>query len=343
MIKTLKYIMLGAALTMAGTSCSDNDEYDNVNRPIEPGDAYFSSEPLREGPSLLEAARIDVTKIPRIQNDNGWYPKDPEETWATEGLPERVEFFKKFIKEEMIFVNGGTFLMGGTAEQGEEVHIHELPVHKVTVSDFYICKFEVTQELYSYVMGKWESFAWKDQSTTRLPIDNRLFAEMLTFCDKLNAITGLHFMLPTEAQWEFAARGGRKRTPTLYAGSNVFEEVGYDFTNCYRLLDGQTVMQFCPEEVGTKAPNELGLYDMSGNMAEACLDWYEPYSGENQIDPVGPESLPEDVPQKHICRGGGWNTNVNACRISARSAFVSEVSTDRKKYIGFRLVHPKID
>ena len=84
-------------------------------------------------------------------------------------------------------------------------------------------------------MGKWENFSWKDLATTRLPMDNRLFSEMQTFCNKLNEITGLHFTLPTEAQWEFAARGGRKRTSTVYAGSNNFDEVGYNLSNCYRL------------------------------------------------------------------------------------------------------------
>lgn len=346
MIKTLKYIMLGTALVMAATSCSDNDEYDNTSRPAEPGDAYFSSEPLKEGPSLLEAATINIDKIPRVTSNKNtgldeYYPLDPGSSeWTDVVRPERVKFFEKFIKEDMVFVNGGTFLMGGTAEQGEGVHVHELPVHKVTVSDFYICKFEVTQELYSYVMAKWESFSWKDLSTTRLPMDNRLFSEMQTFCDKLNEITGLHFMLPTEAQWEFAARGGRKRTSTIYAGSNVFDEIGYNLSNCYRLPEGQTAMQFWPEEVGKKAPNELGLYDMSGNVAEACLDWYEEYGGEDQIDPTGPESLPSDVPQKRICRGGGWNTYTSACRVSARSAFPID---KRNKLIGFRLVHPKID
>ena len=338
-------MMLGAVLVMAGTSCSDNDEYDNPSRPVEPGDSYFSSEPVEEGPSLFDAATINTSKIPRVTSNkntglDGYYPLDPGDTWASVIRPERVKFFEKFLKDDMIFVNGGTFLMGATAEQGEGVHIDELPVHKVTVSDFYICRFEVTQEMYSYVMGKWENFSWKDLATTRLPMDNRLFSEMQTFCNKLNEITGLHFTLPTEAQWEFAARGGRKRTSTVYAGSNNFDEVGYNLSNCYRLPEGQTGMQFWPEEVGKKLPNELGLYDMSGNVAEVCLDWYDEYSGEDQVDPVGPDALPSDVPQKRICRGGGWNTNTSACRVSARAAFPVD---KRNKLIGFRLVHPKLE
>ena len=156
----------------------------------------------------------------------------------------------------------------------------------------------------------------------------------------MNEITGLHFTLPTEAHWEFAARGGRKRTSTVYAGSNNFDEVGYNLSNCYRLPEGQTGMQFWPEEVGKKLPNELGLYDMSGNVAEVCLDWYDEYSGEDQVDPVGPNALPSDVPQKRICRGGGWNTNTSACRVSARAAFPVD---KRNKLIGFRLVHPKLE
>ena len=152
-------MMLGAVLVMAGTSCSDNDEYDNPSRPVEPGDSYFSSEPVEEGPSLFDAATINTSKIPRVTSNKNtgldeYYPLDPGDTWASVIRPERVKFFEKFLKEDMIFVNGGTFLMGATAEQGEGVHIDELPVHKVTVSDFYICRFEVTQEMYSYVMGK---------------------------------------------------------------------------------------------------------------------------------------------------------------------------------------------
>ena len=124
------------------------------------------------------------------------------------------------------------------------------------------------------------------------------------------------------------------------AGSNNFDEVGYNLSNCYRLPEGQTGMQFWPEEVGKKLPNELGLYDMSGNVAEVCLDWYDEYSGEDQVDPVGPDALPSDVPQKRICRGGGWNTNTSACRVSARAAFPVD---KRNKLIGFRLVHPKLE
>lgn len=154
MIKTLKYIMLGTALVMAGASCSDNDEYENVSRPAEPGDAYFDSEPIKDGPSLFDAATINASKIPRVTTNKNtgldeYYPLDAADSWSSVIRPERVKFFEKFLKEEMVFVNGGTFLMGATAEQGEGVHIHELPVHKVTLDDYYICKFEVTQELYS--------------------------------------------------------------------------------------------------------------------------------------------------------------------------------------------------
>ena len=116
--------------------------------------------------------------------------------------------------------------------------------------------------------------------------------------------------------------------------------MSYNLSNCYRLPEGQTGMQFWPEEVGKKLPNELGLYDMSGNVAEVCLDWYDEYSGEDQVDPVGPDALPSDVPQKRICRGGGWNTNTSACRVSARAAFPVD---KRNKLIGFRLVHPKLE
>lgn len=137
-------MMLGAVLVMAGTSCSDNDEYDNPSRPVEPGDSYFSSEPVEEGPSLFDAATINTSKIPRVTSNkntglDGYYPLDPGDTWASVIRPERVKFFEKFLKEDMIFVNGGTFLMELRQNREKVCILTNFRVHKVTVSDFYIC------------------------------------------------------------------------------------------------------------------------------------------------------------------------------------------------------------
>ena len=107
MIKTLKYIMLGAALVMAGASCSDNDEYEYVSRPAEPGDAYFGSEPIEEGPSLFDAATINASKLPRVTANKNtgldeYYPLDAPDIWSSVTRPERVKFFEKFLKEDML-------------------------------------------------------------------------------------------------------------------------------------------------------------------------------------------------------------------------------------------------
>ena len=318
-------MMLGAVLVMAGTSCSDNDEYDNPSRPVEPGDSYFSSEPVEEGPSLFDAATINTSKIPRVTSNKNtgldeYYPLDPGDTWASVIRPERVKFFEKFLKEDMIFVNGGTFLMGATAEQGEGVHIDELPVHKVTVSDFYICRFEVTQEMYSYVMGKWENFSWKDLATTRLPMDNRLFSEMQTFCNKLNEITGLHFTLPTEAQWEYAAAGGESYP---YAGSDNIRDVAYYASNANERL----------HPVGEKRENGFDLYDMSGNAAEWCTDWMSRYENTRGTDPQGPAENPGH--HKKIVRGGSYLANERDMDIRHRSVQTYDTS---EPHIGFRVV-----
>ena len=318
-------MMLGAVLVMAGTSCSDIDEYDNPSRPVEPGDSYFSSEPVEEGPSLFDAATINTSKIPRVTSNkntglDGYYPLDPGDTWASVIRPERVKFFEKFLKEDMIFVNGGTFLMGATAEQGEGVHIDELPVHKVTVSDFYICRFEVTQEMYSYVMGKWENFSWKDLATTRLPMDNRLFSEMQTFCNKLNEITGLHFTLPTEAQWEYAAAGGESYP---YAGSDNIRDVAYYASNANEHL----------HPVGEKRENGFDLYDMSGNAAEWCTDWMSRYENTRVTDPQGPAENPGH--HKKIVRGGSYLANERDMDIRHRSVQTYDTS---EPHIGFRVV-----
>ncbi|WP_163318261.1 SUMF1/EgtB/PvdO family nonheme iron enzyme [Dysgonomonas sp. 520] len=326
-IKLVAFTMLFLAV-----SCDSDDNDGKYKGAVEPGDSHFSSEPVSDGTPLV-AANIDVTKLGVVTGD----PEDPAELAALRA--ERKKIIEKAISD-MVFVDGGSFLMGATAEQGSGVHLYEQNVHKVTLSDYYISKFQVTQELYLIVMGGTNQGSFKEDGNLNIPIDNRLFSEMETFVAKLNEITGLEFALPTEAQWEFAARGGRKRTGLKYAGSNDIEEVGYYWDNSSRtmMVEGESQTKRCPEKVGTKKPNELGLYDMSGNMAEACQDWYAPYETTDQVDPTGPESLPEDALQKKVCRGGGWITFADPCRISARSAFVT---TGRFNYLGFRLVHPK--
>ena len=205
-------------------------------------------------------------------------------------------------------VQGGVFTMGATSEQGGEDDSDEKPAHRVAVSSFRIGQTEVTQALWKAVMGSNPSSFEGDN----LPVENVSWNECQEFISKLNSLTGKAFRLPTEAEWEYAARGGNKSQGYKYAGSNNLDKVGW-----YTANSGSTT-----HEVGTKSPNELGLYDMSGNVWEWCFDWEGAYSSSGQTDPMGPSSG-----SLRVYRGGGWSDYASSwsddyaecCRVSYRS------------------------
>lgn len=176
----------------------------------------------------------------------------------------------------MVYVSSGTFTMGGTSEQGSDAYDDEKPTHNVTLSSYYICKYEVTQALWRAVMGSNPSNFKGDN----LPVECVSWNDCQTFINRLNSYTGRNFRLPTEAEWEFAARGGNYSRHYKYSGSNYIGDVAwYDDNSGNRT-----------HPVGTKQANELGLYDMSGNVYEWCSDWYGSYSSYSQNDPTGPNS-----------------------------------------------------
>lgn len=222
----------------------------------------------------------------------------------------------KNLTANMVYVSGGTFTMGATSEQGSEAEDDEKPVHSVTLSSFYICKYEVTQALWQAVMGSNPS-KWKGDD---LPVETVNWDDCQTFIRKLNALTGKNFRLPTEAEWEFAARGGNNSRGYKYAGSNNIGDVAWYDDN-----SGSKT-----HVVGTKSPNELGIYDMSGNVWEWCQDWYGSYSSASQTNPTGASSG-----SCRVLRGGGWSYRARSCRSSFRL-----ISTpDYRNYIrGLRLV-----
>ena len=201
----------------------------------------------------------------------------------------------------MVPVEGGTFTMGATLEQGSDAHGDEKPVHKVTLSSFAIGQTEVTQELWEAVMGSNPS----SYKGAKRPVEEVSWNDCQTFITKLNQLTGKKFRLPTEAEWEYAARGGKNSKGYKYAGSNTIDEVAWYASN----WGIQT------HDVATKKPNELGLYDMSGNVWEWCQDLYGSnyYSSSPQTNPTGPSSG-----SNRVLRGGSRIHYARDCRVSLR-------------------------
>ena len=179
--------------------------------------------------------------------------------------------------DDMVWVEGGIFTMGGTEEKPRRyVEINEKPAHQVTLSGYYIGKYEVTQELWQAVMGNNPSDV---KNSPKNPVENITWGDCQKFIVKLNELTGKCFRLPTEAEWEYAARGGNQSRGYKYSGSNDLDAVAWhDYNDSWTL------------PVGTKLPNELGLYDMTGNVWEMCQDWYGDYTNEAQTDPTGPST-----------------------------------------------------
>ena len=219
------------------------------------------------------------------------------------------------VSFNMIKVQGGTFTMGATAEQGSDAASNEKPTHQVTLSDYMIGETEVTQELWKAVMGSNPSRF----SGTNLPVEEVNWYDCQRFIKKLNQLTGKNFRLPTEAEWEYAARGGQKSKGYKYAGSNALSDVAW-----YRDNSSKT------HPVKQKQANELGLYDMSGNVWEWCQDWRDWYSSSAQTNPKGPSSG-----LSRVVRGGGWDSSASWCRVAYRYGSSPEYS---HSYLGFRVV-----
>ena len=197
----------------------------------------------------------------------------------------------------MVYVSGGTFIMGGDESSDQT------PTHSVTLSSYYICKYEVTQALWRAVMGSNPSYFKGDN----LPVESVSWNDCQTFINRLNSYTRRNFRLPTEAEWEFAARGGNYSRHYKYSGSNYISDVAW-----YGDDSGNSGNRTHP--VGTKQANELGLYDMTGNVWEWCSDWYGSYSSYSQSNPTGPNSGSD-----RVLRGGSWSSYARSYRSSNRS------------------------
>ena len=212
----------------------------------------------------------------------------------------------KNLIDNMVRVQGGIFTMGAASEQEVGESCNE-PAHQVTVPSFSIGKYEVTQEEWQAVMGNNPSYF----KGAKRPVESVSWDDCQEFIRKLNAMTGMKFRLPTEAEWEFAARGGNKSRHTIYSGSFSIDAVAWYGANS----DEQT------HNVGQKSPNELGLYDMTGNVHEWCQDWYGSYSSSSQSNPCGPSSG-----SYRVTRGGCWSNYEEDCIVSYRKNYAPDDS-----------------
>ena len=231
----------------------------------------------------------------------------PDNVWTVNG-----------VSFKMVNVLGDTFLMGATEEQGF-FDVEDNPAHQVTLSSYCIGQTEVTQALWKAVMGSNPSVCVGDN----LPVDNVSWYDCQGFISKLNKITGCEFRLPTEAEWEYAARGGRNSRGPKFSGSYSISDVAWYFNN--NLSRSKPVSR----PVAMKMANELGIYDMSGNVWEWCQDWYKSYGRQAQTNPTGP-----DYGSYRVFRGGSHDSMEDDCRIALRF----NNSPENHYYnVGFRL------
>lgn len=218
------------------------------------------------------------------------------------------------IIPEMVFVKGGTFKMGSNSGEPDE-----RPVHTVTLTDYYIGKYEVTVEQYKAFcketgrsLPSSPNATWYEEHpnaakwdwNSKHPIVNVKWKEAMDYCNWLSKKTGHNYTLPTEAQWEFAARGGTKSKNYKYSGSNNISKVAW--------FD-ETTYEKGPKPVGLLKPNEIGIYDMSGNAWEWCKDNFGRYSSKSSTNPTGPGSSPF-----RVIRGGSWYYVSDLARLTAR-------------------------
>ncbi len=310
MIKLVFFLLLSAftAVCSFGQTVSNVDAYQEgkniiityaTDKDENVGDVYCSTDGGRTWGAPLKQVTGDVNK--QVQAGSHrivWNVLAEREKLSGANICFKVvansgKFTVNGVSFEMVRVEGGTFRMGATAEQEDEANSDEMPVHSVTLSSYYIGKTEVTQALWQAVMGSNPSY----NKGADLPVERVSWDDCQEFIQKLNTLTGRNFRLPTEAEWEFACRGGNNSRGYKYSGSNNLGSVAW--------YDGNSGLKTHP--VAKKSPNELGIYDMSGNVDEWCSDWYGDYSSGAQANPAVPLSGSE-----RVFRGGSWFTSCSS-------------------------------
>ena len=305
-------------------SVNDIDGY-TVNVEYDDND-YFTFEFVGHETARISAndivgrATVEVV-MKEIKEQMTVFANGLEPRWSSSVTAKQKKVLEKLIAN-MVKVEGGTFMMGD--DNGED---DEKPAHQVTLSDYYICKYEVTQAEWETVMGEKptaDGAKWTSEYGlgSNYPAYNISWNDCDAFIRKLNELTGMKFKLPTEAQWEYAARGGKSSGGYRYSGGNDIGAVAW--------YDGNSGNKTHP--VGGKQANELGLYDMSGNVLEWCSDWYGEsyYRSNHQTDPTGPSGG-----SYRVLRGGSWDFYATGCRVANR--YNSSVSYRYYNYFGMRL------
>ena len=249
--------------------------------------------------------------------------------WAdTMDISDEQKIVVRNLVANLVSVSGGTFRMGAQNSDPQsdnydtEARDNENPVHEVTLRNYYIGKFEITQREWRTIMG--DELDWPEQygRGDDFPAYNVSRTDALRFVERLSAMTRLPFRLPTEAQWEFAARGGNRSLHLRYSGSNDVDEVAWHKENANGSL----------HPVGGKLPNELGIHDMSGNLWEWCSDTYGQYPSTPQTDPLA------DSGSLFVLRGGAWTYFPTYCRVTCRDSYSGD---DASVSVGFRVTMNK--
>ena len=332
MIKLVFFLLLSVftAVCSFGQTVSNVDAYQegkniiityDTDKDGSVGDVYCSTDGGRTWSAPLKQVTGDVNKhVPAGSHRIVWDVLSDREKLAGANICFKVEvnsgrFMVNGMSFEMVRVEGGTFRMGATSEQRGDAERDEKPVHKEKLNTYYIGKTEVTQGLWQAVMGTNPS-AFKGAD---LPVENVTWDDCQEFIQKLNSLTCRNFRFPTEAEWEFACRGGNNSRGYKYSGSNNLGSVAWYVGNS----GNQT------HPVAAKAPNELGIYDMSGNVCEWCSDWYADYTSYSQTNPTDPQNG-----SRRVYRGGSWIDGARGCRSSYR---YRNIPSHRGGDLGLRL------
>jgi formylglycine-generating enzyme required for sulfatase activity len=297
----------------------------SIDLNLGPGEFYFKAisrqNPQRVITDTLHITEEDlqqgVPKLVKLMEENS----NKEETTMKPNSPgndRHLEDILNKIKYNMVLIHGGEFKMGDKMGYNDA-----LPEHRVKLNSFYISKTEVTQEQWTAIMGS-DNPSNFTVDCKNCPVENVSWDDAGKFISTLNSITKENYALPTEAEWEFAAMGAEEKSKFYFSGSNKLAPVGWFREN------GENKTH----PVGMKATNTNGIYDMSGNVAEWCSDWYD----ENYYNKIPPGATDPKGPSTgllKVVRGGGWDCNETFCKVSTRSKYPPAT---RKSSIGFRLI-----